>query len=158
MWYLIVSIPDLCNLITLISKDTHLVFSISRQASRCQQAFSKPCLVNLISKDTHLVFSISRQASRCQQAFSKPCLVNLISKDTHLVFSISRQASRCQQAFSKPCLVNLISKDTHLVFSISYPTFRLFTRKTNTTRKNKRRILTGVSFYIEYNSACSNIM
>ena len=28
-------------------------------------------------------------ASRCQHAFSKPCLVNLISKDTHLVFSIS---------------------------------------------------------------------
>ena len=26
--------------------------------------------------------------SRCQQAFSKPCLVNLISKDTHLVFSM----------------------------------------------------------------------
>ena len=24
-----------------------------------KQAFSKPCLVNLISKDTHLVFSIS---------------------------------------------------------------------------------------------------
>ena len=93
--------------------------SISRQALRCQQAFSKPCLVNLISKDTHLVFSISRQTSRCQQAFSKPCLVNLISKDTHLVFSISRQALRCQQAFSKPYLVNLISKDTHLVFSIS---------------------------------------
>ena len=42
----------------------------------------------MISKDTHLVFSIFRQASRCQQAFSKPCLVNLISKDTHLVFSI----------------------------------------------------------------------
>ena len=31
---------------------------------------------------------IARQASRCQQAFSKPCLVNLISKDTHLVFSM----------------------------------------------------------------------
>ena len=29
-----------------------------------QQAFSKPCLVNLISKDTQLVFSIYRQASR----------------------------------------------------------------------------------------------
>ena len=31
-------------------------------------------------------------AERCQQAFSKPCLVNLISKhakDTHLVFFIS---------------------------------------------------------------------
>ena len=28
------------------------------------------------------------QALRCQQAFSKPCLVNLISKDTHLVFSM----------------------------------------------------------------------
>ena len=26
---------------------------------------------------------------RCQQAFSKPCLVNLISKDIHLDFSIS---------------------------------------------------------------------
>ena len=75
-------------------------------------------LVNLISKDTHLEFSISRQASQCQQAFSNPCLVNLISKDSHLVFSISRQATRCQQAFAKPCLVNLISKDSHLVFSI----------------------------------------
>ena len=31
---------------------------------------------------------MARQASLCQQAFSKPCLVNLISKDTHLVFSI----------------------------------------------------------------------
>ena len=31
---------------------------------------------------------IPRQASRCQQAFSVPCLVNLISKDTHLVFYI----------------------------------------------------------------------
>ena len=31
---------------------------------------------------------IARQASQCQQAFSKPCLVNLISKDTHLVFSM----------------------------------------------------------------------
>ena len=39
-------------------------------------------------KDTRLVFSISRQASRSQQMFSKPCLVILISKDTHLVFSI----------------------------------------------------------------------
>ena len=36
---------------------------------------SKPYLVNLISKDTHLVFSIYWQALRCQQAFSKPCLV-----------------------------------------------------------------------------------
>ena len=54
------------------------------------QVFSKPCLVNLISKDTHLVFSISWETSRCQQVFSKPCLVNLISKDTNLVFSIYR--------------------------------------------------------------------
>ena len=30
----------------------------SLPGSRYQQAFSKPCLVNLISKDTHLVFSI----------------------------------------------------------------------------------------------------
>ena len=34
------------------------------------------------------ILYVSRQASRCQQAFSKPCLVNLISKDTHLVFSM----------------------------------------------------------------------
>ena len=67
---------------------------------------SKPSLVDLLSKDTHLVFSISQQAFRCQQAFSKPCLVYVISKDTHLVFSISRQALRCQQSFSKACLVN----------------------------------------------------
>ena len=31
---------------------------------------------------------IARQASQCQQAFSKPCLVDLISKETHLEFSI----------------------------------------------------------------------
>ena len=128
------------KLINFYIKFTRLGFEnacwIARQASRCQQAFSKPCLINLISKDTHLVFSISRQASRCQQAlrcqqaFSKPCLVNLISKDTHLVFSISRQASWCQQAFSKFCLVNLISKDTHLVFSITrFASFNIkFTR------------------------------
>ena len=35
------------------------------------------------------VFSISLQASHCQQAFSKPCLVNLISKDTHQLLYIS---------------------------------------------------------------------
>ena len=92
-----------------------------------QQAFSRPCLVNLISKDTHLVFSISRQASRCQQVFSKPRLVNLISKYTHLVFAISLQASRCQQAFSKPCLVNLISKDTHLVFALPFSSLAMST-------------------------------
>ena len=97
-------------LVSLILKDTHLVFSISLQASLCKQEFSKPCLINFISKHTHLVVSISRQASRCQQTFSKPCLLNLTSNDTHLVFSISRQDSRCEHAFSKPCLVNLISK------------------------------------------------
>ena len=48
----------------------------------------KALLVDLISKDTHLVFSISGQALRCQQACSKPCMLNLLSKDTHLVFSI----------------------------------------------------------------------
>ena len=55
----------------------------------------KAYLVNLISKDIHLVFSISRQASLCQQVFSKPCLVNLISKYTHIVFSISRPFYLC---------------------------------------------------------------
>ena len=44
-------------------------------------------LINRIP-GSHLLIS-SLPASRCQQAFSKPCLVNLISKDTHLVFSIS---------------------------------------------------------------------
>ena len=99
-------------------KDTHLLFSISRQASQCRQAFSKHCLVKLISKDTHLVFSISPHASRCQQAFSKPCLVNLISKDTHLVFSISRYLAM-SKSILLPCLVSLISKDTHQVSLIS---------------------------------------
>ena len=31
---------------------------IARQDSPCQQSFSEPCRVNLISKDTHLVFSM----------------------------------------------------------------------------------------------------
>ena len=50
---------------------------------------SKSLATKLDIKVTHLVFSLSRQASRCQQAFSNSCLVNLISKDTHLVISIS---------------------------------------------------------------------
>ena len=41
------------------------------------------------------------QASRCQQAFSKPCLVNLISKDTHLVFSISVFRDLCCKLHKK---------------------------------------------------------
>ena len=44
-----------------------LYISASLAMSTC---VLKPCLVNLISKDTHLVFSIPRQASRCQHAFS----------------------------------------------------------------------------------------
>ena len=36
---------------------TH-VESLGKPRDVCQHAFSKPCLVNLISKDTHLVFSI----------------------------------------------------------------------------------------------------
>ena len=32
--------------------------SALRTHVECQQGFSKPCLVNLISKDTHLIFSI----------------------------------------------------------------------------------------------------
>ena len=55
----------------LISKFTRLGFEnacwMARQASRCQQAFSKPCLVNLISKDTNLVFSISFFCSKAEQ-------------------------------------------------------------------------------------------
>ena len=96
-------------------KDTHLVFSISRQASRCQQALLKPCLVNLTSKDTHLVFSISRQASRCQQAFSKPCLVNLTSKDTHLVFSMYTSSETLRDhILQKHCHPCKIYVDNHL--------------------------------------------
>ena len=95
-----------------------LINRLPGSASLAMSTSVLKALPGKLSKDTHLVFSISPQASQCQQAFSKPCLVNLISKDTHLVFSLSRQASRCQQAFSMPCLVNLISKDTHLVFSM----------------------------------------
>ena len=31
---------------------------VNKRSQSLEQAFSKPCLVNLISKDTHLVFSI----------------------------------------------------------------------------------------------------
>ena len=84
-----------------------------------QQAFSRPCLVNLISKDTHLVFSISRQASRCQQAFSKPRLVNLISLKRHSPsIRFTFVSLTMSTSVLKALLVNLISKDTHLLFSI----------------------------------------
>ena len=66
---------------------------------------------------------IARQASRCQQAFSKPCLVNLISKDTHLVFSLKLTGKRyfgtctnlisTNASFTRPCwrlLERIISK------------------------------------------------
>ena len=120
--------------------------SLSHQTSRCQQAFSKPCLVNLISKDSHQ-YSLSLLSiydGKCSYVYisasfamstsilkalpgkldikrHSPSILYLFLQFTmeSVHMSISRQASRCQQAFSKPCLVNLISKDTHLVFSIS---------------------------------------
>ena len=68
-----------------------LISSLPGSALRTHvESLGKPGDVNKRSQ-------IARQAWRCQQAFSKPCLVNLISKATHLVFSISRQASRCHE-------------------------------------------------------------
>ena len=61
MGKLIDRIPGSRHLISSLpgsSLRTHV--DIARQASRCQHAFSKPCLVNLISKDTHLVFSMNK--------------------------------------------------------------------------------------------------
>ena len=86
-------------------KDTHLVFFISRQASRCQQAFSKPRLVNLISKDTHLEFS---ESQRCQQAFSKPIIKRhspsiLYIYESHLYYSDSVSGERFRSLWS-PCI------------------------------------------------------
>ena len=139
------SSSSLVSNLSVKNDDTYIVFSISRQTSRCQQAFSKPYLVNLISKDTHLVFSISSYNLRWKVFIclylGKPPDVNKRSQSLawqtryqktltsilYLFFqfmmesihmSIPRQASRCQQAFSKPYLVNLISKDTHQ-YSIS---------------------------------------
>ena len=37
---------------------------------KIQQAFSKPCLVNLISKDTHLIFSIFKYVHSCKHTLS----------------------------------------------------------------------------------------
>ena len=57
MGKLINRIPGLCLLISSLqgsASGTHV-------ESLCQQAFSKPCLVNLISKATHLAFSIFLQ-------------------------------------------------------------------------------------------------
>ena len=50
--------------------------------SRCQQAFSKPCLINLISKDTYLVFSIYTLAKRKRIIGIKYC--------KHLMFAVSK--------------------------------------------------------------------
>ena len=49
---------------------------------------SRLLISSLPGKALRMHVDIAQQASRCQHAFSKPCLVNLISKDTHLVFSI----------------------------------------------------------------------
>ena len=42
---------------------------IAQQASWCQQAFLKPCMANLISKDTHLVFSVYFQMHLIYRSF-----------------------------------------------------------------------------------------
>ena len=57
MGKLINRIPDSQVLIKSLPGKA-LRMHVESLGSRCQQAFSKPCLVNLISKDTHLVFSI----------------------------------------------------------------------------------------------------
>ena len=59
MGKLVNRIPGLRLLVSsLPGRALRTLVDITRQASRCQQAFSKPCLVNLISKDTRLVFYI----------------------------------------------------------------------------------------------------
>ena len=82
MGKLINRIPGSCLLIsslpgkalrTLVCGIARLA-KFTRQASRCQQAFSKPCPVNLISKYTDLVFSMFQeifyQAETSAYAFS----------------------------------------------------------------------------------------
>ena len=46
-------------------------------------------------KALRTLVDIARLAERCQQAFSKPCLVNLISKDTNLVGLFSIYPRNC---------------------------------------------------------------
>ena len=71
------------KLINRIPGSRLLISSLPGSALRTHvESLGKPRDVNKRSQ------SLAWQASRCQQAFSKPCLVNLISKDTHLVFSI----------------------------------------------------------------------
>ena len=66
----------------------------------------------VVIKKLSLDNRVARQASRCQHAFSKPCLVNLLSKYTHLVFSISLFLVFCVWSlfcFVIQCLVSCLA-------------------------------------------------
>ena len=47
---------------------------------------------------------LNGQASQCQQAISKPCLVNLISKDAKLVFSVYTTGNLLTDIYDVYCI------------------------------------------------------
>ena len=63
---------------------------IAPQASRCQQAFSKPCLVSLISYDTHLVFSIYSINHQKQNRAEQNFYLQLNSGHTQVAYEIKQ--------------------------------------------------------------------
>ena len=93
---------------------------IARQASRCQQALSKSCLVNLISKDTHLDWLQS-----LKQFFINVSHHILVASLT--LMTLFNRAIRVRLATSiwydtlmKNCFKDWSQSNTHLVFSIFY--------------------------------------
>ena len=75
MCKLITRIPGSCLLISSLPGSA-LIMNVESLAMSTSVLKALPGKLDI--KNPHLVFSISGQASRCQQAFSKPCLVNLI--------------------------------------------------------------------------------
>ena len=82
---------------------------------------------------------INSQASRCQQAFSKPCLVNLISKDTLLIFSIWIRSHDGSLSFHTNFLIYIIWDDPMIVMTstVLNNTVTLY-QKTDVSCKKKK--------------------
>ena len=79
---------------------------ISRQASRCQHAFSKPCLVNLISKDINTKI-LNTVIITCLKSETLSKLIKRILDSRLLISRLTGSALRMQVgSLCKHCDVN----------------------------------------------------
>ena len=94
---------------------------MAQQASQCQQAFSKPCLVNLISKDTDLVCSIYKGTDGKKVTLKSEISTKISLYDYFIIFQIYNGSMSEEALIGKYCgTIEPLVVITHLVLFVEF--------------------------------------